>query len=246
MAKEGRRKWIRRGMKAEGVAEKIIDAPTNLFGRGRAVSDSAKRELYLNGLDGRATIVKAPGKGRVTAVKENVGRFTATIELPGEEPYETKIWQSFWIDEWEQLQPGMTVNCKVDPDDRSHVWLMATGFEEPKKRVKGPTLNLGEPGRIIDSSQVIATGRRGTAKVLSSEPMGKKMPGTEDEFFMLELEVSADDEPKSWKVSFGQRVPNGAESMVAPGGELQVAFAAVGDPDLTSVDWPTTSNGRFS
>jgi hypothetical protein len=42
------------------------------------------------------------------------------------------------------------------------------------------------------------------------------------------------------------RVPKGAEEMVAKGKELQVAFAAVGDPDRVAVDWPATSNGRFS
>jgi hypothetical protein len=34
--------------------------------------------------------------------------------------------------------------------------------------------------------------------------------------------------------------------MVAEGEALQVAFAAVGDPDRVAVDWPATSEGRFS
>jgi hypothetical protein len=76
--------------------------------------------------------------------------------------------------------------------------------------------------------------------------MGKKAPGTDDEFYLLDLELEAADEPRSWKVNFGMRVPKGAEEMVAKGEELQVAFAAVGDPDRVAVDWPATSNGRFS
>jgi hypothetical protein len=72
--------------------------------------------------------------------------------------------------------------------------------------------------------------------------MGKKAPGTDDEFYLLDLELEAADEPRTWKVNFGQRVPNGAEEMVAEGSELQVAFAG----DQVAVDWPTSSGGRFS
>ena len=76
--------------------------------------------------------------------------------------------------------------------------------------------------------------------------MGKKAPGTDDEFFLLDLELKADNEPRSWKVNFGMRVPKGAEEMVAEGKELQVAFGAVGDPDQVAVDWTATTGGRFS
>jgi hypothetical protein len=93
---------------------------------------------------------------------------------------------------------------------------------------------------------VVATGRRATATVLSSEPMGEKAPGTDDEFYLLDLELKAEDEPRTWKVNFGMRVPRGAEERIAEGEELQVAFAAVGDSNQVAVDWPATSGGRFS
>jgi hypothetical protein len=212
-------------------------------GRGRPISDSAKRDLYEKGLSGVATVVKAPSKHRVSQVQDNVGRFTVTIEIPDEPPYETNVWQEFMADEWEQMQPGMEVACKVDPENHEIVWLTPTGFREPPKLVGGPALNLGG-NRVTDSSQLIASGRRATAKVLSSQPMGKKAPGTDDEFYLLDLELKADDEPSSWKANFGQRVPRGAADMVAVGRELQVAFAAVGGP--VAVDWSATSGGRFS
>jgi hypothetical protein len=249
MAKDGRRKWLNRAKKADRLAERVADAPFNLLGRGRPISDSAKRDLYEKGLDGQATIVKAPSKHRVSQVKENVGRFTVRVRLPDGELYETDVWQAFMGDEWEQMQPDMEVGCKVDPENHEQVWLMPTGFQEPAKQVSGPSLNLrGLLGRdrVTDSSQLLATGRRATGAVLSSKPMGKKAPGTEDEFYLLDLELKADDEPRSWKVNFGMRVPNGAEEMVAEGCELQVAFAAVGDSDRVAVDWPATSSGRFS
>ncbi len=248
MAKEGRRKWLNRAVKLERTAERVADLPANLVGRGQPISDSAKRDLYEKGVNAVATVLKAPSKHRVTSVKENVGRFTVRIEISGEQPYETNVWQAFWEDEWKQMQPGMEVDCKVDPGNHELVWLTPTGFQEPAKQVNGPRLNLGGlvGDRITDSSQLIATGRRATATVLSSEPMGKNAPGTADEFYLLDLELKADDEPRSWKVNFGMRVPKGAEGMVAKGEELQVAFAAVGDPDRVAVDWPATSNGRFT
>jgi hypothetical protein len=248
MAKEGRRRWLDRAVKVERTAERIADLPANMVGRGRPISNSAKRDLYENGVNAVATVLKAPSKHRITEIKENVGRFTVRIEISGEPSYETNVWQAFWADEWKQMQPGMEVDCKVDPENHELVWLMPTGFQEPAKQVKGPSLNLGSlvGERITDSSELIATGRRATATVLSSQPMGKKAPGTDDEFYLLDLELKADDEPRSWKVNFGMRVPNGAEEMVVEGRELQVAFSAVGNPDQVAVDWPATSNGRYS
>ena len=244
MANEGRRKWFNRAAKLGRTAERIADLPANAVGRGQPISNSAKLDLNEKGVNAVATVLKAPSKHRITAVKENVGRFTVRIEITGEQPYETNVWQAFWEDEWKQMQPGMEVDCKVDPENHELVWLMPIGFQEPAKQVKGPTLDLGD--RITDSSQLIATGRRAMATVLSSEPMGKKAPGTDDEFYLLDLELKADDEPRTWKVNFGMRVPKGAEGMVTKGEELQVAFAAVGDPDRVAVDWPATSNGRFA
>jgi hypothetical protein len=127
-------KWLDRVKKVDRLVERVADAPANLVGGGRPISDSAKRDLYETGLDGIATVVKAPSKHRVSQVNANVGRYTVTIEIPGEQPYETKV--------------------------------------------------------------------------LSSEAMGKKAPGTDDEFFLLDLELRAEDEPKSWKAKLR---PAGAE-----------------------------------
>jgi hypothetical protein len=245
MAKGGRRKWMDRIAKLDRTVERIADAPANLVGRGRPITDSAKRDLWEKGVSGVATVVKAPSKHRISTVRDNVGRFTVTVQMADEQPYETEVWQEFMADEWKQMQPGMEVACKVDPENHERVWLTPTGFREPPKVIGGPSLDLAGM-RITDSSQLIATGRRASAMVLSSEPMGKKAPGTDDEFYLLGLEVKTDDEPQPWKVSFGMRVPKGAEEMVAVGSELQVAFTAVGDPDQTAVDWPASSGGRFS
>jgi hypothetical protein len=235
-----------------GFLSRAAGRSLKVLGAGPPVTEAAKAKLLAGGIDGRATILKAPSKHRVTEIKENVGRFTVRVELPGEEPYEVKVWQGFWAEEWRVLQPGAAVPCKVHPKDYERVLLVVDEYspeeKAPRAKVKGGTLNLGglRKERVLDSSQVLADGRPATATVLSSGPMGKMAPGTEDEFYLLHLELHADDEPKSWKVEFGQRVPKGSEEMVAKGMELQVAFAAVGDPDQVAVDWPATSGGRFS
>jgi hypothetical protein len=245
MAKEGRRKWIDRVRKVDRLVERVADAPANLVGGGRPISDSAKRDLYEKGIDGVATVVKAPSKGRVSQVNRNLGRFTVTIQVPDKQPYETNVWQEFMGDEWERMRPGMEVPCKVDPEKPELVWLTPTGLQDPGKEGRGVSIDIGGllgGGRVTDSSHLLATGKRATATVLSSERMGKKAPGTDDDFFLLDLELSADGEPKSWEANFGQRVPKGAEEMVDEGKELQVAY----DGDQVAVDWPATTGGRFS
>jgi hypothetical protein len=245
MAKEGRRKWIERIRKVDRTAERIADLPANVVGRGRPISDSAKRDLWEKGLTGTATVLKAPSKHRVSQVRPNLGRFTVRVEVPDEELYETDVWQEFTSDEWRQMQPGTEVACKIDPENPELVWLTPMGFREPAEVDKVRRLELGGD-RITDSSQLIATGRRAKATVLSSRPMGKKAPGTDDEFFLLDLELEPSDEPQPWKVSFGMRVPKGAEEMVAAGRQLEVAFAQPNDDDCVAVDWPASSDGRFS
>ena len=72
MAKEGRRKWLDRIAKVDRTVERIADTPANLVGRGRPISDSAKRDLWEKGVDGVAT---STGPGRAAgASAEEKGR----------------------------------------------------------------------------------------------------------------------------------------------------------------------------
>ena len=87
MAKEGRRKWLNRGVKAERTAERVVDLPMNLLGRGQPVSDSAKRALYEKGVAAVATVLKAPSKHRVSRTeKENVGRTSSISSISSSRP----------------------------------------------------------------------------------------------------------------------------------------------------------------
>jgi hypothetical protein len=134
------------------AAERITNPVLNLAGRGQPITDAAASKLYEIGIAGKATILKAPMKQRVSEVKENIGRFTVRVELPGEEPYEAKVWQSFWAREWRLMRPGTVLECFVDPDHRDRILLQVPepktpeeiAEATPKHKVQGPTLDLGK------------------------------------------------------------------------------------------------------
>ena len=218
--------------------EKLEDTPFNLLhGRG-LVTDSAKRKLYEQGIVGLAEILERP-PSRTTVGGQAQGVFRFIVHLPGREPYEVESRQSYSGFEWDLLAAGTSVECRVSSRSEERVLLCAP---EPDEVAASASARIE---RIESSTDLLATGRRAVATVSESSPLGQKAPGTEDEFFLLVLELRAAGE-SPWSVRFGQRVPRGAESLVAPGRELQVAFGAVGEDDAVAVDWPATSGGLYS
>jgi hypothetical protein len=217
--------------------ERLEDTPWNLLqGRG-LVTDSAKRKLYQQGAIGRAEILERPAdRTMVDGQAQGVFRFIA--HLPGREPYEVRSRQSYSGFEWDLLAEGTSVECRVSPENEKRVLLCAP---EPDEIAASAPAAVE---RIESSADLLAAGRRAVATVSESSPLGQKAPGTEDEFFVLVLELRAAGE-SPWSVRFGQRVPQGAESLVAPGCELQVAFSAVGEDDAVAVDWPASSGGLY-
>ncbi len=230
--KRGRDRLSRLLNRAESLADDVFE--------GGATSDRARRLLYENGLRGRAHVLKAPSKYGVSEIQENVGNFRVRIELEGREPYETKVRQSFAYAEWTELQPGAEVDCCVDPDDPGKVMLMVfegSLFEQVEQA----------PLRTSSAAETVAAGKPATGTVRSSERFGMKSPGTEDEIYTIELELRSPERRKPWRVTINQRVPSGAEELVAKGSELKVAYGDNHkDPGTTAIDWPGSSGGRFS
>jgi hypothetical protein len=232
-AGESAYEWRRERGVVNRTAESVTDLPIKLVARRGMVTDSAKRKLYLEGTVGKATILKAPSGRSAAGAGETFGRFVARVEVPGSEPYEAKIWQSYAGFEWDLLQPDAVVECRVDPDNHRRVLLVAPEPDDAGMRME-------------DSRSLLASGERAVATVRESSPLGSNAPGTEDPFFLLVLELQSEDEAQAWTVRFGQRVPKGAEDLVAPGSKLQVAYSAVNDDEAVAVDWPATSGRRFS
>jgi hypothetical protein len=226
--------WRRKRGRVNRTLERIEDIPYNLLSRRGAITDSAKRKLYEEGIPGQALILKAPGERSISTVGENLGRFRVRVEIPDRDPYEVDVTQSFQGGyESEGLVEGALVECRVDRKNPKRVLLIAP---EPDERRLA----------VMESGDILAQGNRATATVTGSEPLGRQAPGTDDEFYVLRLELRSNSEPKPWPVQIGQRVPKGAEEMVAAGRELSVGYLEVDQGDSVAVDWPESSGGRFS
>ncbi len=227
---EWRRKrgWLNRAI------EKVEDAPTNVLFGGKAVSDSAKRKLYEKGLKGQAMILEAPGRSRVSQVSDSIVRFRVQIDIPGRDSYEAKVTQTIMGGHvHDSLQKGAMVECRVDPNDEKKVLLVPPEID-------------GRKVTAVDSADVLAEGKRATARIEQANELDVKAPGSGDPMYELVMEMRSNDEPEPWRIRIGQRVPAGAEDLVREGGELTVAYLEVDDGHSAAVDWAATSGGRFS
>jgi hypothetical protein len=224
--------WKRKRGWFNRTAEKLEELPANLVSRKGALTVSRKRALYEKGRRGKATILKAPPRSMMNPDYGGQGAYTLRVELAGGEAYEVRTWQDVAGWEWKRLTPGTRVDVWVDPDDDKRLVLALPDGGEPV-------------GRVIDSAEILAEGRRATATIQASQPFGTTAPGTEDPVYVLELELRSDAEDGPWPVRIGQRVPKGAEEMVAPGSELTVAYLEVDEGNSVAVDWQRSTGGRF-
>jgi hypothetical protein len=226
--------WRRKRGRLNKALERVEDAPWNLLTRRGHLTDSAKRKLYEHGIEGQAEILDAPGEHWVSEVHENIGRFRVRVEIPGREPYEVQVTQSFGSGyEYAGLQKGALIECRVDPEDEKRVLLVAPEPDEQRMTV-------------MDSSQILAKGDRATGTIVDARDLEVTAPGTKDPMFLLNLELRSESEAKPWKVEIGQRVPEGAHKMIEPGSELTVAYLEVDEGDSVAVDWPGSTEGRFT
>jgi hypothetical protein len=227
---EWRRKrgWLNRAI------EKVEDAPTNVLFGGKAVSDSAKRKLYEKGIKGQAVILETPSKGRVSQVQDSIVSFLVRIDIPGRESYEAKVTQTIMGGHvQDSLRKGAIIECRVDPDDERKVLLIPPEIDELKITA-------------VDSSSILANGRRASGTIETANKLDVTAPGSGDPMYELIMEMRSESEAEPWRIRIGQRVPAGAEDLVRAGGELTVAYLEVDQGHSAAVDWPATSGGRFS
>src|SRR5262245_8290382 len=221
-----KRGWLNR------TAEKLEDLPANLVIRKGGLTNSRKRELYEKGAVGQAEILEAPSEMMMDPNWGGEGRYKLRVELPGRDPYEVKSWQDVTGWDWKRLVPGAVVEVRVDPKDETSLMIVPPDA--------GETLVEG----VMDSSSILAEGRRATATVEQSKRLDQTAPGTDDPIYVLVMELRSEGEPKPWKVRIGQRVPKGAEPLVDPGGELVAAYLEVDEGDSVAIDWPASGQGK--
>jgi hypothetical protein len=219
------RDWINR------TAERIEDAPARLFTRDRPVTASARRELYEKGVVGKALVIKAPGETFVHPTQESNGPFTVKVELPGRDPYEVELWHLFDREEWERLQPGAEVRCRVDPENPNRVLLLPHGPpDDPQPE---------------SAAAVVAAGKPAVGTVRSADLTDIPNPSDRDgKIWRITMEVRSEHERKPWDATVHQRVPSGAEELLTPGSELKVGYEK--RKSDVAIDWPGSSGGRFT
>jgi hypothetical protein len=157
------------------------------------------------------------------------------VDVADRDPYELWITQSFGGGyESDGLKEGALVECRVDPKNEKRVLLLAP--EPDERRVTG----------VVDSGDILARGRRATARVESASRLEVRSPGSGDPIYELVMEMRSESEPGPWRIRIGQRIPTGAEDLAQPGGELTVAYLEVDEGDSAAVDWPASTGGRFN
>jgi hypothetical protein len=236
--------WRRKRDRVDKLFERAEDAPQNLFNRRGLVPNSQKRKVYEEGLRGRAEILNAPGEHSLSEIQHNVGRFRVRVELAGEEPYEVKLTQSFGIGyEASVLKQGAVVECRVDPANKKRVLLVAP---EPNQPIDALVRSLEAPQQV-SAAATVAAGKPavGTLKGAELSEMPPP-PGSDGKIWKITLELRSDSERRPWKVTIHQRVPTGAEELLAKGTELKVGYAKRGSNRDVAIDWPGSTGGRHA
>ena len=235
--------WRRKRDRVNKLLERVEHSPQSLLSRG-LVTIPQKRKVYEEGIVGRAEILKSPGKRSLSEIDENVGRFHIRVELPGEEPYEVKMTQSFGFGyEAEALKQGKTVECRVDPENRRRVLLVAPEPDEPIDQV----VRSLEAPQQTSAAATVAAGRPAVGTVKSAELSEMPAPpGSDGKIWEISMELRSEGERRPWEVTIYQRVPSGAEELLSPGSELRVGYAKRKSNRDVAIDWPGSSRGRFS
>jgi hypothetical protein len=223
----GRPDWMRteRGGFLDRVSDKIeavVEAPYTLAGRGRPVTMTARRRLMAEGVPGTAVVVKPPRRFRGGPSSLAWQRFGVRVEIPGREPYEATTLQEIGQHEFDHLQQGAVVPCRVDPDEPSSVLLI----------VDGDNALTG----TVDSRQILAAGRPGRARVRAVRLLDVTAPGSGDPVAMLSLEVH-EEGVAPWGLEGPYRIPPEHAALAVPDAWLAIGIVGDHDPDGVAVNW---------
>lgn len=237
--------WRNKRKPTDQAFERVLDAPRDLFSPRAFLTSSAKREVYMKGIPGRAEILGAPTENSISDIAENVGRFRVRVEIPGEPPYETRVVQSLGLGRYEldALKEGATVECRVHPKNRKRVLLLAP---EPEQYPDPEVLALEAPQQS-SAAATVAAGKPAIGTVRSAELSDMPAPpGSDGKIWTITMELRAENERRPWDVTIHQRVPTGAEALIHPGSRLKVAYARHKSNRDVAIDWPGSTRGRYS
>jgi hypothetical protein len=111
---------------------------------------------------------------------------------------------------------------------------------------QSPVPGMPPVAAVKTAKELLATGRRGTARVLSAQDMGMTVAQTgkqpedpswlDDRIFLLVLEVHVDGQPP-YTAQVGHRVPDGWLAQLQPGLQVPVAVDPVTPTSAVAIDW---------
>ena len=153
------------------------------------------------------------------------------VALPGREPYEVKTTQSFGFGyEAQALRQGAVVECRVDPGNDKRVLLVAP---EPHEPVDELVRSLEAP-QMTSAAAMVAAGIPAVGTIKSAEHSDiPPPPGSDGEIWQITMQLRSSRERKPWDVTIYQRVPHGAEELLARGSRSESAMHD-GSPTVTS------------
>ena len=145
--------------------------------------------------------------------------------------------------ETEALSEGKVVECRVDPDNRKRVLLVAP---EPEHPVDAEVAALEAPQQT-SAAATVASGKPAIGTVKSAELSDYPPPaGSDGKIWEIKMELRSESERRPWSVKIYQRVPSGAEELLAKGTELKVGYAKRKSDRDVAIDWLGSSDGRYS
>lgn len=212
-------------------------------GRKLGRVSSLDRQLRAIGVPGSATITSL----RETGVAVNgspVIEFGLKVDVTAHAPYSVAIKQRAPRLLMGSFPPGSVVAIVADPADAQH---LAIDWEQGVDPVQRSPLAADEPvaiGEMRDSQELLETGRRATAMIVSMEDAGDMSelglveigaPGDDDRLMVIGLDVK---QPglDSYEVRVAHRVPEHLLGRVGPRTRVDVAVDR-GDEQAVAIDW---------
>lgn len=155
--------------------------------------------------------------------------FTVQVMIDNIPPYEATCKQR--VSQWEipQLQPGMVVAVRVNPDDHSEI---AIDWDAAP-----PTVAIAaQPGQET-SADILAKGSPARAVIVQYQPLGMKSPSGLD-LYGFQLTIMADG-TAPYQIEVGNPVTPGGVPLIFPGSNLPAKYMPNGGPESVAIDWDT-------
>jgi len=203
------------------------------------------RQLKAEGVRGTATITSR-GETGVTVNGRPVMEFGLDVDTSAHAPYSATIRQRAPRLLLGAFLPGSTVTIVVDPADREHLAIDWEGGSAAIAPAVVETAPISSSDGVRDIEELLRTGRRATALIISMEDAGDMSElglvevgaaGDDDRLFVIGLEVKQSG-MSPYEVRVAHRVPERLLGRVGPRTRVDVGVDR-DDDNAVAIDWDT-------